>query len=179
MQTKPEVRHHASTTDRSDSSPTLLEIRREYHVPVARLFEAFTSADAIKAWWWPDGLHADKVDYDFREGGRYFIGMKGQVEGKDATGGMTGEFEEIEPNELIVMTDSFADDTGKAISAQEAGMPGQWPEEIYITFEFEAAGESESRLRLAQDGIPDEVQKDCIRGWSESFDKLERYLASS
>lgn len=164
-------------TEGSASSLKLIEIRREFQVPVARLFEAFTTAEALKAWWWPNGLHADRIDIDFREGGHYFINMTGKVQGKDVSGGMTGEFEEIVENERIVMTDSFADDSGRAISAQEAGMPGKWPEEILITFEFEAAGKDASRFRLAQQGIPDEMQKDCVQGWSESFDKLEKYLA--
>jgi uncharacterized protein YndB with AHSA1/START domain len=53
----------------------------------------------------------------------------------------------------------------------------QWSQPILITFEFEATGKDASWLRLTQEGIPDEVQKDCIQGWSESFDKLEQYLA--
>jgi uncharacterized protein YndB with AHSA1/START domain len=176
MQTKQEKQNRPSMTEGSAPDPKLLEIRRDFQVPVVRLFEAFGSAEALKAWWWPDGLHADRIDLQFREGGRYFISMKGQVQGKDVSGGMTGEFEEIVENKRIVMTDSFADERGRAISAQEAGMPGQWPEQISITFEFEAAGNAASRFRLAQQGIPDEMQKDCIQGWSESFDKLERYL---
>jgi uncharacterized protein YndB with AHSA1/START domain len=176
VQTKQEKRNQTSIPEGSVTQPKLLEIRRQFQVPVARLFKAFTTAEAIKAWWWPKGLQADRVEFDFREGGRYFISMKGQVQGKDASGGMTGEFEEIVDNERIVMTDSFADAKGRAISAQEAGMPGQWPEQISITFEFEAAGKEASRFRLAQQGIPEEMQKDCVQGWSESFDKLETYL---
>ena len=57
-------------------------------------------------------------------------------------------------------------------------MPGEWPEQISITFEFEAAGKEVSRFRLAQQGIPDEMQDDCVQGWSESFDKLKQYLAN-
>ncbi len=102
--------------------------------------------------------------------------MNGQVQGKDASGGMTSEFEDIVDNERIVMTDSFADEKGRAISAKEAGMPGQWPEQISITFEFEAAGKEASRFHLAQQGIPDEMQKECVQGWSESFDKLAKHL---
>ncbi len=178
MQTKQEKTDWAPTVAGSTPQPRVLEIRREFQVPVAHLFKAFTTAEALKAWWWPNGLHADRIDLDFREGGRYFISMKGQVQGKDASGGMTGEFEEIVENERIVMTDSFADENGRAISAEEAGMSGQWPEQISITFEFEAAGKEASRFRLAQQGIPDEMQEDCVQGWSESFDKLEKYLAS-
>src|ERR1700754_1570851 len=128
MQTKQEKKIQPSIAESSAPSPELLEIRREFQVPVARLFEAFASAEALKAWWWPNGLHADRIDYDFREGGRYFINMKGQVQGKDVSGGMTGQFEEIVENERIVLTDSFADEKGRAISAQEAGMAGQWAE---------------------------------------------------
>jgi uncharacterized protein YndB with AHSA1/START domain len=178
MQTKQEKTDRLPTPEGSAPKPKLLEIRREFQVPVARLFRAFATAEALKAWWWPNGLHADRIDIDFREGGRYFISMQGQVEGKDASGGMTGEFEEIVENERIVLTDSFADENGRAISAKQAGMPGQWPEQILITFEFDAAGTDASRFRLAQQGIPDEMQKDCVQGWSESFDKLEEYLAN-
>ena len=177
MQAQQEKRISPSGHSGSTSQPKLLEVRREFRAPVAKLFNAFATAEALKAWWWPNGLHADRVDIVFREGGRYFINMKGEFDGKDASGGMTGEFEEIVSNERIVMTDSFADDQGRAISAQEAGMPGQWPEQILITFEFEAAGKEGSRLHLAQQGIPDQLQKDCVQGWSESFDKLERFLA--
>jgi uncharacterized protein YndB with AHSA1/START domain len=149
MQTKLEKRNQPSIAEGSASSPELLEIRRQFQASVARLFEAFASAEALKAWWWPNGLRADRIDFDIREGGRYFI-MNGQVQGEDAGGGMTGQFEEIVENERIVMTESFADENGRAISAQEAGMPGQWPEQIFITFEFAGASEGASRLRLAQ-----------------------------
>ena len=163
MQTKLEKRNQPSIPEGSASQPKLLKIRREFQVPVARLFRAFATAEALKAWWWPNGLHADRIDLDFREGGRYFISMKGQVQGKDASGGMTGEFEEIVENERIVMTDSFADGKGRAISAQEAGIPGQWPEQISITFEFEAACKDASRFHLAQMGSRTRCRRNASR----------------
>ena len=152
-----------------------IEIRREFNFPVARLFEAFKTSQALKAWWWPKAFHADRVDIDFREGGKYFINMKGFERGG---GGMTGQFEEIMENKRIVMTDHFADEDGQAISAKEAKMPGTWPDLIQITFEFESVDGSRSRFQLSQTGIPDEMQKECIQGWSESFDKLEAYTAA-
>ena len=160
---------HKNSTSRAD----LLEIDRTFHVPVERLFAAFSSAEAIKAWWWPKDLFTDHVELDFREGGRYFINMKGYEQGG---GGMTGKFEEIVPNRLLVMTDRFADENGRAISAKEAKMPGEWPEMVYITFEFKSLSKGSSRFHLSQEGIPNELQKDCIQGWSQSFDKLEKYL---
>jgi uncharacterized protein YndB with AHSA1/START domain len=76
MQISQEERNQHSIGEGSDLNPRLLEIRRPFQAPVERLFEAFTSAEALKAWWWPNGLHADRIDYDFREGGKYFINMK-------------------------------------------------------------------------------------------------------
>lgn len=152
-----------------------LAITRVFDASVERLFASFSTPDAIQAWWWPVDLHADRVDLDFREGGRYFINMKGG----DWTGGMTGVFESIVPNRRLVMSDRFADGDGRPVSAKEAGLQGDWPETLFITLEFEAVQDRVSRLHLVQQGIPREMHEDCIRGWSESFDKLDRYLAST
>jgi uncharacterized protein YndB with AHSA1/START domain len=173
MQTSAQKQNPTSIHKQSTAQSMLLEIKREFNVPVDQLFQAFTSSEALKIWWWPKGIYADQINYDFREGGQYFINMKGF---EDGSGGMTGQFEEIVPNERIVMTDSFADETGRAISAKEAKMPGAWPEMIFITFDFESVDENTSRFTLSQEGIPNEMQNDCMQGWNESFDKLEKYL---
>lgn len=162
-------------SDKSSSfNSNIIQIERNFDVPVEILFSAFSSAEALKVWWWPEGMHASRVDLDFRQGGSYFIDMQGFEEGG---GGMTGHFEEIIMNKRLVMTDSFSDNRGHAISAKEANMPGNWPEMIYITFEFKSLGKKASGLKLLQEGIPNELQKDCIQGWQESFDKLEKYLS--
>lgn len=159
---------HMNSTPQSK----LLEIKRAFHVPVDQLFNAFTNAEALKNWWWPNVLYADHIDWDFRVGSKYFINMKGHDHG----GGMTGLFEEIVSNKRIVMTDQFSDENGRAISAQEANMPGHWPKVGYITFDFASIDANTSSFILSQEGIPNEAQKDCIQGWAESFDKLGNHL---
>jgi uncharacterized protein YndB with AHSA1/START domain len=168
-QSRPITAHKNSTPN-----SRLLEIKRNFDVPVTRLFQAFTTPNELKTWWWPKGLYADRIDIDLSEGGEYFINMKGFEKGG---GGITGQFLEVVKNERIVMSDYFADENGSAISAEEAKMPGAWPEVVYITFDFDEASGSTSRLRLAQEGIPNEMQKDCVQGWNEMFDKLENYLS--
>jgi uncharacterized protein YndB with AHSA1/START domain len=169
--------HHSpdQSLNHKSSAPhsNLLVIERKYNVPVDQLFNAFTTSDALKIWWWPKGLHSDHVDINFKVGGRYFINMKGDEKGG---AGMTGDFEEIVKNKRIVMTDSFSDENGKAISAKEAKIPGEWPELVYITFDFEPINSHTSRVILSQQGIPNEGQKDCKQGWSEMFDKLETFF---
>ncbi len=174
MQISQEKQRQSPQHKLSSPQSKLLEIEREFRVPVDQLFEAFTNAEAIKSWWWPKGLHSDHTEIDFHEGGKYFINMKGYDQG--GGGGMTGQFEEIVKNERIVMTDQFANEQGRPISAKEAKMPGEWPDMIYITIDFESLGDNKSRFKLYQQGIPNEMQKDCVQGWSESFDKLENYL---
>jgi uncharacterized protein YndB with AHSA1/START domain len=174
MQTSQEKKSQSSLHKNSSPQSKLLEVQREFNVPVEQLFKAFTKANAMKAWWWPQGLHSDHIDLDFREGGKYFINMKGFDKGG---GGMTGEFEEIVKNQRIVMIDHFADEKGNVISAKEAKMPGAWPMSVYITLEFDSIDENTSRVKLSQQGIPNELQKDCIQGWNEMFDKLETYLS--
>ena len=171
QKTPPYTKNKNTTND-----STLIESQREFKVPVDRLFKAFTHSEAIKAWWWPNGLRAGRADIDFKIGGHYFINMEGSGPSK---GGMTGQFEEIVENKLIVMTDQFADKEGRAISAVDAKMPGQWPEKVYITFEFASINNTASRLNFTQQGIPKEMYDDCMKGWTEMFDKLERYLTSS
>ncbi len=167
----------ALSAEYKNSTPhsKLLVIERKFKTPVHLLFHAFTTADALKAWWWPKGLYADHIEIGFHEGGKYFINMKGYDQG---FGGMTGHFEEIVQNKRLVMTDQFADKHGNPITPQEAKMEGTWPELVYITFEFDAIDKTTSRLLLSQQGIPNGMQIDCLQGWSESFDKLEKYLAT-
>jgi uncharacterized protein YndB with AHSA1/START domain len=168
---------HKDTASKMHKNPSttspLIEISREFDVPVSQLFDAFKSEEALKTWWWPKGLYADHVEMDFREGGTYFVNMKGFDQGG---GGVTGRFEEIVENKRIVMTDQFADAFGKPISAKEAKMQGEWPQELQVTFEFEAIDEDTSCFHLSQEGVPQEMQQECLKGWSSSFDKLEEYL---
>jgi uncharacterized protein YndB with AHSA1/START domain len=173
MQTVQEKENTNTIHMNSTEQAKLLVIEREFNVPVNQLFDAFTNPKALKSWWWPQNLYSDHIEMDFREGGKFFINMKGFDEGG---GGMVGSFEEIINNKRIVMSDQFADANGRAISSAEAKMPGIWPELIYITIDFDAIDENKSRFKLSQEGIPNELQKDCIQGWSESFDKLENYL---
>ena len=173
METSQEKNNFNMSHKSSSPQSPLLELEREFNVPVETLFEAFASSESIKSWWWPQNLYANRVDFDFREGGRYFINMLGDKRGES---GMTGRFEKIIPNEQIVMTDQFADKTGKVISPKEANVPGQWPDMVYITFDFVRVSDSKSKVRLSQEGIPREIQKDCKQGWSEMFKKLEAYL---
>jgi uncharacterized protein YndB with AHSA1/START domain len=74
-----------------------------------------------------------------------------------------------------VIADNFSDEHGNIISASEYGMPGDWPKELLITFSLEEA-DGATKLKLTHEGIPEEMREECIKGWNESFDKLEKNI---
>jgi uncharacterized protein YndB with AHSA1/START domain len=87
----------------------------------------------------------------------------------------TGVYKEIIPDKKIVCTDSFSDDKGNVIPASELNMPGDWPMELLVTVTFEER-DGKTKMNLQQVGIPPEMYDDCIKGWEQSFDKLEENI---
>lgn len=87
MQISQEQKNQSAAHKVSTPQSDLLEIKRDFNNSVDELFKAFTTAEALKMWWWPKHIHADHIEIDFREGGKYFISMKG-IDISD--GGMTG-----------------------------------------------------------------------------------------
>lgn len=77
--------------------------------PVAQVFAAWASAEALADWFAPMAVRKPDVELDFRVGGRYSIRMP-LPDGQVFT--TTGVFEEIVSNRKIVMSwrcDAFPD----------------------------------------------------------------------
>jgi uncharacterized protein YndB with AHSA1/START domain len=174
METSHETENQFAQHLNSTSQSQLIVIERDFSAPIEKVFDAFINPETLKIWWWPKGLYSDYIEMDFREGGKFFINMKG-ISGKG--GGMTGEFEEIVKNERIVISDQFADEKDQPLTAKDVDMPGEWPEKVYTTYEFSSIDANKTHFKLSQQGVPNEAQRDCYQGWNESFDKLENYLS--
>ena len=80
------------------------------------------------------------------------------------------------PEKNLVVTDSFSDEKGNIKNAAEYGMPGDWPSELLITFDLEEA-DGATKLKLTHEGVPGEMHDECMKGWNESFDKLEKNIS--
>jgi activator of HSP90 ATPase len=52
-------------------------------------------------------------------------------------------------------------------------MAGEWPMELLITFNLEEA-DGATKLKLTHEGVPAEMHDECVKGWNESLDKLEK-----
>jgi uncharacterized protein YndB with AHSA1/START domain len=147
-------------------------IHRVFNLPVNKVWRALTEPEEFKKWWGPKGFTAPFSKMESRVGSKYLSAMRGP-DGKEYWS--TGVVNEFVPNKKLVLTDHFSDEKGNIKSGSDYGLPGDWPKELLITFELEEA-DGATKLRLQHEGIPEESRDDCIKGWNESFDKLERNI---
>lgn len=154
-----------------------ITITRTFNAPVQRVWEAWIEPEEIKKWWGPKGWTAPVVLNDLRVGGKFLGCMRGSIEPgapeQDHWSG--GEYQEVVPMERIVTTDYFTDAEGNRISPNEAGMPGDWPEELRVTVTFEEV-DGKTNFTLLHEGHPEEMAPLAEQGWNESLDKLEAIL---
>ena len=147
-------------------------INRVFNLPVSVVWLAWTDAEYFKKWWGPRGFTCPSSKMEAKVGGKYLNCMRGP-DGKEYWS--TGVVKELIPERKLVVTDSFSDDKGNIKPASEYDMPGDWPKELLITVYLEEA-DGATKMKLKHLGIPGEMREDCIKGWNESFDKLEENI---
>ena len=147
-------------------------INRVFNLPVSVVWLAWTDAEYFKKWWGPRGFTCPSSKMEARVGGKYLNCMRGP-DGKEYWS--TGVVKELIPERKLVVTDNFSDDKGNIKPASEYGMTGNWPKELLITVYLEEA-DGATKMKLKHQGIPNEMREDCIKGWNESFDKLEENI---
>ena len=155
-----------------------INITRTFDLPVPKLWQAWTEPESFKKWWGPKDFSCPYISIDLKVGGKYLSCMRS---GDGTEFWSTGVYKEIIPNKKLVCTDSFSDEKGNVIPASDLKMPGEWPLELLVTVTFDEAGarlndevgQGKTKMQLQQVGIPPEIYDECIKGWNQSFDKLE------
>ncbi len=168
METKTERKQDVRRQNPSND----IVIHRVFNLPARIVWIALTNSEYFKKWWGPRGFTVPSSTMEARKGGKYLNCMRGP-DGKEYWS--TGVVKEFVPEKKLVVTDSFSDARGNITSAAEQGMPGDWPRELLITFELEEA-DGATKLKLTHEGIPSEMHDECVKGWNESFDKLEENI---
>ncbi len=140
-----------------------LTVRRSFPAPRQRVFEAFTNADALKAWWGPDGYGTPVAELDLRVGGRYRLGMRKLPDGEIFY--LTGTYREILPPERLVYTWTWEHE--EAIK------------DTVVTIEFrESTGLTATDVVITHELLPTpEWRERHGHGWNSCLDKLARVLA--
>lgn len=154
------------TTDNENHS---LRLERVFESPQAEVFRRF---QFIGDWWCPAGFETAEVECDFRNGGKYRIGMR------DPSGEVmfvNGVFERIEPPDTIAFTHTFeADGAGRRwIDLGLAGHP------THVTITFQADGDG-TRMIFVEEALPTREAKEALEhGWGSILDRFLAYVTSS
>lgn len=138
-----------------------------------QLFGAWSKPELVKQWWGPDRYSAPNVKIDFRVGGKFTFAMLGPDKKLLWS---SGEYVEIQLNRKIVSTDYFSDENGIRVSPKSLGMPGEWCDKLFVTLDFEAIDEEQTKMVLSHEGIPQAMYSECVKGWNESIDKLQKLI---
>lgn len=141
-----------------------LIIERVFKAPPERVFEAWTDPAILVKWWGPEGFGTKPAEcaMDVREGGAWRTVMRTET-GEAHT--VSGVYREIAPPKRLVMTWGWQ---------QPDGTRGH---ETIVELNLEPAPEG-TRLRLVQRVFQSIEQGDNHRkGWSSSFNKLDRLFA--
>lgn len=152
-----------STTVR-DEGGLVLEMTRRFSAPRERVFDAWSSVEALGHWFGPATCAVLGGEVDFRVGGRYRLDLKTETLGEISVG---GEYRDISRPERLAF--SF-----------------QWQEhdelcraEMEVVIELSDVGGGETELRLVQTGFPErEVAEHHGQGWGGSFEKLGSWVES-
>ena len=161
------------------NTPTTAEFSytREFNAPREIVFNAFSTADALNAWWGPKETTNTVVSLDFRPGGTFHFKM---VAGEHTSYGRF-LFRVIQPHQLLEFTNAFADKDGNVIKAP---FDIDLPKEILYRMEFT---ERDGRTIVHMTGRAhnaSEHETEVLRSISDSmhtgfdgtFDKLDIYL---
>jgi uncharacterized protein YndB with AHSA1/START domain len=137
--------------------PGTVRLHRVFATTPAKLYKAFTDADAKVKWLPPYGFTARMHSHDARVGGKYEMSFTNFGTGSSHKFG--GEFLELVPGERVRYSDKFDD----------PNLPGAM--NVTVTFKKVAVG---TELNITQEGIPDAIPVEaCYLGWQESLQQLE------
>jgi uncharacterized protein YndB with AHSA1/START domain len=145
------------------SGDLTLEIKRVLPAAPSVAFRVFHDPNELAQWWGPEGFTVPSLEFDPRVGGTYRIEMQ-PPEGDPFY--LTGEFREVDPPARLAYTFAWED-------------PDPDDVETLVELSFRDLGES-TEVVLNQSSFKTEARRELHRdGWTDSFDKLERFMSQA
>ena len=140
-----------------------LRIERRLAAPRELVFAAWTEPRHLRRWSAPHGFEIPVAEGELRPGG----GWRAAMRAPDGTEHrLAGTYREIVAPERLVFTHAWLDDDGR---------PGP---ETLVTVTFDAV-EGGTLMRFTQTGFDSRAARDGHGGgWTESFERLDAYLAA-
>jgi uncharacterized protein YndB with AHSA1/START domain len=148
-------------------------IEHIFDVPIDQIWKMWVDPEHFKNWYGPKGASVPIVEMDVRVGGKRLVCMEMQTPGGNMKMWTTGEFKEIVPNQLLVYTDSMADENGNVISPAAMGMPEGYPETTQVMVQLEDL-EGRTKMVMTHTGVPAATGAEA--GWEQAFVKMSEYI---
>lgn len=162
----------------ANKDSTAFVITRQYQLPLAVVWQAWTDPDRLRHWWGPQGCALDVLRFEFKEGGFFHYAMNFA-----GAAPMWGRFNyrEIVERERLVWLNSFANER---CGIARAPFSEFCPLEIRNTVSFaEQDGVTTVTLRAVPFGALDaelnyfeELQPSLEQGYGGTFDQLADFL---
>ena len=138
-----------------------LRLTRRFAAPRERVFNAWTTPEALKRWWCPPGWAPERIDVDLRTGGAYCLEMR-QLDG-DTVVSIQGRFLHVHRPERLVYT------------WQWRGAFEEMPE-TRVTVEFHSI-DGGTEVVVVHQNFPDvRIWQRHRSGWIAACDRMERLL---
>jgi uncharacterized protein YndB with AHSA1/START domain len=137
-----------------------VSLHRVLKAAPAKVYRAFTEADAIASWLPPYGFLCTVHEFDVKVGGSFKMSFHNFSTGNGHSFG--GKYIEVKPNEFLKYTDKFDD----------PNLPGEmltsvWLQKVLVGTE----------IKILQEGIPPVIPVEmCYLGWQESLEKLAKLV---
>ena len=155
-------------------------VTRTFDAPRVLVWQAFTEAERLKAWWGPKGFPVARGQMDLRPGGSYHYAMQvpdGSLMWAKCI------YREIAAPERIVFVNCFCNESGAL--ERNPMVPG-WPLEVLSVFRF---AEQDGRTAFTLEWTPlnaakeecelfDSFREGMAIGWEGTFEQLDAYLAT-
>lgn len=152
------------TTPDPQSVPETLEIERIFNATPDRVFDAFSTVDAMSQWFGPGDCNVVRGEIDFRVGGRYLLRVNTSEDGEVE---VVGEYTTIQRPSRLAFTWRWQDNP--AVNPSDST--------VDITFAPHPEG---TRLLLRQAGIEnDDSRREHNYGWNAAFDNLANQFTSN
>jgi uncharacterized protein YndB with AHSA1/START domain len=156
--------------------------RREVHItrviaaPRELVFRAWTDPAQLPLWYAPHGCTVRFSKLDLRPGGEFLCCIRSPA-GHECW--CKGTYREIAAPERIVHTMEIADAQGRSITALEAGMDPEWPQQTLLAVTFEELEPGETRLTLRQTVLESLAKRTGAHpSWLEMLDRLAAHLVT-
>ena len=138
-----------------------LRITRVIKASSERVFGAWTSSEALRAWHCPEGFTVSGADCDARIGGRYAVSM---VAPDGSNHRAAGQYLEVTPFTKLSFTWSW----------EVGGDPADGSQ---VTVSLRALGQDITELTLFHERLEDEdSMRNHMGGWTGALNNLERYV---